>query len=447
MKTEINVLLVGNGAREHVMAEAIKRSKQKTRLFAWMKANNPGIAALADEVRIGNSYQDVLTFARECEIDLAVVGPEEPLKNAVADALEMCGIPAVGPTQELAQLETSKSFARELMEKYHIPGNSKFKIFKTMRGVKKHLEENMPVVLKPDGLTGGKGVKIQGEHFTTVAGALKTCQEILAEHQAVVIEEKFEGEEFSLQCFCDGKNIAAMPPVQDHKRRLVGDQGLNTGGMGSYSCANHLLPFLTQGELDQAIDIVRQAIKALYRETGDFYRGVIYGGFMVTAQGVKLIEFNARFGDPEAINVLSLLETDFLDICRRVAYPRKYGGLDQLGIKFKHLATVVKYVVPINYGMPKDQQVATESDLVQIGDLGKATLYHSSIHGDKTGYHLTSSRAVALLGKGKTLTEAERIAEQAVGAITGAVAHRSDVGTTALIEKRVRHMEELRKTQ
>lgn len=441
MKTK--VLLIGNGAREYAIAEALTKSKPTPDIFAWMKANNPGIAALASKARIGGDYSDTLDFAKEGGVDLAIIGPEDPLNQGVADLLKRCGIPTVGPSQTLAQLETSKSFTRKLMEKYRVPGNPKFKIFKIPIGLKDYFEENRPCVLKPDGLTGGKGVMVQGEHFTTVAEALGICWDILLKHQAVVIEEKLEGEEFSLQCFCDGVNVAAMPPVQDHKRRLDGDQGLNTGSLGSYSCADHLLPFLTPDDLDQATDIVRQTISALYNETGQLYRGIIYGGFMATAGGVKLIEFNARFGDPEAINVLPLLETDFLEICRAITT----GTLDRISIKFKPLATVVKYVVPVNYGLPKDQWVATESDLIQIGNLGKAILYPSSIHGDATGYHLTSSRAVAVLGASPDLAEAERIAEKAACAITGAVAHRSDIGTAALIAKRMRHMEELRRTK
>ena len=442
MKTK--VWLIGNDARAHAIAEAIRRSKQKVQLTAWMEKMNPGIAGLADAVKISDGYDELIDHALHSGADLAIISPEAPLILGVADDLEKCGVPTVGPGQKSAQIEGSKAFTRELMQKYNIPGSPKFRIFKAMDGINAYLEENMPVVLKPDGLTGGKGVMVHGEHFITVAVALKICEEILAKHGAVVIEEKLLGEELSLLCFCDGEFISPMPPVQDHKRRLSGDQGLNTGGMGSYSCADHLLPFLTQAELDQAVDIVLKTIKALRAETGELYRGIIYGGFMITAQGLRLIEFNARFGDPEAINVLSLLETDFLDICRSITRPEKYGGLNQLDIKFKRLATVVKYIVPANYGRPENPRIANASNLIKIGDLGRASIYHSSICSDNTGYHMTSSRAVAVLGMSPDLAEAERIAEQAACAITGAVAHRSDIGTAELIAKRVRHMKELR---
>lgn len=444
------VLLIGNSARGHAIAATAAKSRHKPALFAYMKTNNPGIAALAQAVEIGE-YRDlarIMSFVRAQGINLAVIDPEDPLKFGAADALERCGIPTVGPLKRLARIETSKTFARELMAKHNIPGSPKSRTFNDpyhSRRIKEYLEKIGPAVLKPDGLTGGHGVMVQGEHFATIDEALAICLSILQKHPSVVIEEKFSGEEFTLQCFTDGEIVIPLPLVQDHKRRLIGDQGLNTGGMGSYACANHLLPFLTQGELEQAIDIVRQTVAALYKETGELYRGIIYGGFMITRDGVKLIEFNARFGDPEAINVLSVLETDFLDICRRITCPEKYGRLDQLPISFRHRATVVKYVVPVNYGLPKDQWITTESDLIQIGDLGKAALYYSSVNSDQAGCHLTSSRAVAILGTANDLAEAERIAEQGARAIYGAVAHRSDIGTAALMARRTRHMEELRR--
>jgi phosphoribosylamine--glycine ligase len=187
---------------------------------------------------------------------------------------------------------------------------------------------------------------------------------------------------------------------------------------------------------------MRATVRELKKRFGYAYAGALYGQFMLTRDGPKLIEYNARFGDPEAINALSVLETDLVEICRAITN----GTLDRLPVSFQSSATVVKYVAPINYCLPKDQRVVVKSDLIQIGDLGKARLYHASIHGDATGYHLTSSRAVAILGLSPDLAEAEKIAERGACAITGAVAHRRDIGTAELIAQRVRHMEELRRT-
>ncbi|MBT8490705.1 MAG: phosphoribosylamine--glycine ligase, partial [Deltaproteobacteria bacterium] len=239
-----NVLLIGNGAREHAIAEAVTRSKHNPKLFSYMKSNNPAIASLSSSFKLGD-YSDldnINQFATENKIDFAFIGPEDPLNNGVVDSLRKVGIPSVGPTQRLAQLETSKSFTRDLLHKYAIPGNPRYKVFSSMDGVEEFINELDEVVVKPDGLTGGKGVMVQGDHFQTKAEALEHCRKILDGHSFLIVDEKLEGEEFSLQCLSDGKTVVATPPVQDHKRRFVDDKGPNTGGMGSYSSEDHSLP-------------------------------------------------------------------------------------------------------------------------------------------------------------------------------------------------------------
>ena len=442
-----NVLLIGNGAREHALAEAIVRSPQAPALFSYMKSNNPGIASLSRKVQLG-SYADlkgIEAFASRCGAEFAVIGPEDPLNNGVVDALKKAGIPAFGPSRNLARLETSKTFSRRLLEKYGIPGNPKFRAFSAMEGIEAFMDELGNIVIKPDGLTGGKGVLVQGDHFETKKEALGQCRAILSEHPLLIIEEKFEGEEFSLQCLSDGKTVIATPPVQDHKRRFTGDRGPNTGGMGSYSCADHLLPFLKQSDVDQGLDITRRVAEAIYRETGEYYKGVMYAGFMVTKNGPRLLEYNARFGDPEAMNILPLLKTDFVDLCRAVID----GTLDRLKVDFERKATVCKYVVPKAYGIPKDQldaaDAASTSAKIEIGDIGPARLYYSSVDRRPDGLYLSTSRAVGIVGIAETLAEAERIAEKSVSAIRGPVDHRPDIGTDELIQKRIDHMKNIRK--
>jgi len=440
----MNILLVGNGAREHAIAEAIMRSNRSPSLFVYMKANNPGIAALADKVAIGEygNLADIKNFAQDQNVKFAIIGPEDPLVNGVADALEEVDIPTVGPRQAQAKLESSKYLCRMLLLINGIPGNPWFRPFTNKGALAKYIRElftnKIPFVLKPDGLTGGKGVMVQGDHFGSLDQAIPIAEKMFKEHKTVLVEEKLEGEEFSLQCLTDGKTVIPSPPVQDHKRRLAGDRGLNTGGMGSYSCANGLLPFLTREELNQALNIVRKTVWAVSKGNAP-YRGVIYGGFMLTAKGVKLIEYNVRFGDPEAMNILPLLETDFVDVCLAIIH----GKLHEMDVKFKPWNTVVKYVVPKNYGLPPEKQTPSASNLLKIGDMD-AGLYHSSIFNDETGLHMTSSRALAVLGVGDFMAEAELIAEAGANAIRGEVAHREDIGTADLIAKRVRHMEELR---
>ncbi len=437
------VLLIGNGAREHAIAEALMRSSRDPRLYAFMKTNNPGISSLSAEVRLGryNETEAIVAFAKERKIAFAVIGPEDPLSHGIVDALTAAGIPAVGPTKALARLETSKSFTRNLLDKYGIPGNPRFRNFTSLSGVAEFLDELAGIVLKPDGLTGGKGVLVQGDHFQTGAEALAACREILKSHPGVTVEEKLEGEEFSLQCLCDGRTVVATPPVQDHKRRYADDRGPNTGGMGSYSCADHLLPFLGAADVAEGLEITRRVAEAVRQETGVPYKGIMYGGFMVTASGVRLIEYNARFGDPEAMNILPLLKTDFIDVCRAIID----GRLESLDILFEQKATVCKYCVPKGYGLPQDHpDAAFGSSRIEIGDARGARFYYSSIDQRPDGLYMTSSRAIGVVGIADDLAEAERIAEEAVTAIRGPVDHRRDIGTERLIQKRIQHMRRLR---
>ena len=439
-----NILLVGNGAREHALAEAIARSEQKPRLFSFMKTNNPGIASLSEKIKLGG-YADpgtITGFATENKIELAVIGPEDPLNNGVVDALSKIGIPSVGPTKSLARLETSKSFTRNLVSKYNIPGNPRFKVFNAINGVEAFLNELEGIVIKPDGLTGGKGVLVQGDHFTTKEEALNLCKQILAESSSLIVEEKFDGEEFSLQCLCDGKTVVGTPLVQDHKRRFDGDRGPNTGGMGSYSLPDHSLPFLKPKDLEDGLEITRQVAAALLKETGSLYKGIMYGGFIATKDGAKLLEYNARFGDPEAMNILPLLKTDFVEICRHIVA----GTLNKLKIEFEPKATVCKYVVPKGYGLPADHSDAASSRAkIEVGDVGKARLYYSSVDKKEDGLYLSSSRAIGIVGIANTLEEARKIAEEGVKAVKGPVAYRTDIGTDALIQKRIDHMKKIRK--
>ena len=282
---------------------------------------------------------------------------------------------------------------------------------------------------------------VQGDHFQTKQEALAFCREFLREHASVTVEEKLEGEEFSLQCLCDGRTVVATPPVQDHKRRFADDKGPNTGGMGSYSCEDHSLPFLHPQDVTEGLAITQKVAEAIYRETGNYYKGVMYGGFMVTKKGVRLLEYNARFGDPEAMNILPLLKTDFVDICQAIID----GTLDRFPIEFEKQATVCKYVVPRGYGLPKDHPDAqSTSARIVVGDVGQARLYYSSVDKKPDGLYMTTSRAIGVVGIADHLEEAEKIAERAFQAIQGPVDHRPDIGTPPLIEKRVRHMQEIR---
>jgi phosphoribosylamine--glycine ligase len=438
-----NVLLIGNGAREHVIAEALMRSEHNPKLFSYMKSNNPGIAELSKKIRIG-SYDDaeeINRFARENDIDFAIIGPEDPLNNGIVDSLLKIDVPSVGPTKNLAQLETSKTFTRNLLKKYDIPGNPRFSVFYSIEGIKEFISDLEGVVLKPDGLTGGKGVMVQGDHFQTKDEAMEHCRKILEEHSSVIVEEKFDGEEFSLQCLSDGITVVATPPVQDHKRRFVDDKGPNTGGMGSYSLEDHNLPFMKKEDMEEGLAITQKVAEAIYKETGEYYKGVMYGGFIITRDGVRLLEYNARFGDPEAMNILPLLKTDFIDVCRAIIN----GTLRDIDIEFDKKATVCKYIVPKGYGLPKDHPDGkSTSSRIEVEDVRDVNLYYSSVDKRDDGLYMTTSRAIGVVGIADDLEGAEKKAEAAISAIKGPVDHRPDVGTRGLIEKRIKHMKNIR---
>jgi len=433
-----NVLLVGNGAREHAMAEAVMRSKRDPKLFAYMKANNPGIADISKEVKLGayDDLESIKEFAKASKIDLAIIGPEDPLNFGVVDALKEAGFKSFGPTKSLARLETSKAWTREILTKHNVIGNPKYKIFKTTDGLKSFLQELDGIVIKPDGLTGGKGVKVQGDHFKTWEEAYDYCVEVLEEHDSVIVEDKLVGEEFSLQCISDGLNVVMTPPVQDHKRRFVGDKGPNTGGMGSYSDFNLSLPFMTQQDAIDGLKITEEVAKAIYEETGEKYVGVMYGGFIITKKGVKLIEYNARWGDPEAMNTHPILETDYIDLIQAAVD----GKLDEIEVKIAPKATVCKYAVPTDY--PNSKNVTGKVEVGEIPDDVK--LYYASVDKKGDDIFLTNSRTIGIVGIADTLEEAEKKCEAVFDQIKGSVDHRPDVGTKELIQKRIDHMKEIR---
>ena len=436
--TMVNVLVIGNGAREHAITEAFSRSSRNPKLFAYMKSNNPGISGLCDSTETG-SYSDldkIKAFSIKNRIDLAFIGPEDPLSNGVSDLMAELGIGSVGPKKILAQLETSKSFTRNLVEKYNIPGNARYKVFSSEDGIREFMEElDGQFVVKADGLKGGKGVKVVGDHLDGISDGFDYCMECIKEDGRVVVEEKFIGQEFSLMSFVDGKTVRDLIPVQDHKRAYVGDEGPNTGGMGSYSDSDHLLPFITSDDLKQAHSITQMVCDAIHKETGEYYKGVMYGGFIATADGVRLIEYNARLGDPEAMNVLPVLKTDMVELSQAIVD----GTLDRISLEFEDLATVCKYAVPEAY---PDNPV--KDDKVEKGDVGAAKLYYASVDKREDGLYMTGSRAIALVGIAPSIPEAEQIAENAVRNIKGRVFHRPDIGTAELIAKRIEHMKQLR---
>lgn len=793
----MNILLIGNGAREHCIAEALAKNG-RVKVFSFIKAKNPGIVAISEgsggSWQLGSytDFKGILDFAKKVKPDFAVIGPDDPIADGVADLLLEFEIHSVAPLKTVARLESSKSFTRDLVQKYNIPGNPQFKVFYEESGVQEFMEKlGGNFVVKADGLMGGKGVQVSGDHLKTIAEGVEYAQKCIEKFGRVVVEEKLIGQEFSLMSFVDGKHVVDMPPVQDHKRAFMGDLGPNcysedtevltkegwkkfnalnkddevmtfnhktsllnfekpkkiywmpykgkmfyfkhrtvdllvtpnhrmlfeqrkenkkrfvleaqaykgehcilqggkwrgkdlkyfelpeldykfnrkilakkipfdiwskflsiylaegyvakeknalriyicqtshsqhlkkikeileampyvvsyeknnkkfrinstqlgkallhfghsyekfvpsyvkeatpkiikqfleafclgdgdihngnmrlcssskrmmddfqelilklgyssiiytdkrrtmvsplnkkvypagpiyslevkkrnkvsirkelnhygtvnnynghvgcvtvstgfvvirrnhrvsisgnTGGMGSYSDANHSLPFLQKSDLEAAHAITESVADALFRETGVLYKGIMYGGFMAVSDGVRLIEYNARFGDPEVMNVLPIMKTDFVSVCEAILA----GRLDALNVEFEKKATVCKYIVPEGYPEhPRaGERIVVEDQKSKIknkNENSKIKMYYASVDERDGELYVSLSRAVAFVGIADTLPEAEKIVETACGSIKGLVFHREDIGTPALIAKRIFMMKELRKQQ
>ncbi len=416
----MKALIVGNGAREHIIAEKLAESSE---LYAYMGRKNPAIAKLSKDFKVGSltDFESIKKFSDG--MDFVFVGPEEPLVNGIAEHVKN----VVGPTEAATMLEGDKGFCRDFLRENVGFGYPQYEVCSTYEEAERAMEEIEDFVLKPAGLTGGKGVKVLGRQLKSIEEAKDYAKTLLKSGNAVV-EERLEGEEFTLQAFCDGKNLIPMPLVQDHKYAYESDEGPMTGGMGSYSAEDHLLPFLEKKDADEALRIMKKTIAAID------YKGILYGGFMSTSDGVKLLEYNVRFGDPEAINVLSLLKDDLSEVCLRILD----GNLGS--VEFEKRATVCKYLVPEGY--PDNPEKGVE---LSIKEPEKAKLYYASVYEINGKIYTTGSRALALLGKGGTIEEAEKIAEAGVSEVkTNNLWHREDIGKKNLIEKRIEHMQSLR---
>ena len=422
------VLLVGGGGREHAIARAVA---DDCALYACASNRNPGIRRLADgfETIEETDAEAVAAYATEVGADLAVIGPESALAAGVADALDDAGVYAFGPQAEEARLETDKAYQRRFMDEADIPGCPDFEVFDDIEAACAYIDEyDGDLAVKPVGLTGGKGVKVIGDQVTA-----EEAQEYLrnSDYDRVVLEERLVGEEFTIQAFVANGELRTTPAVQDHKRAYEGDEGPNTGGMGSYSDTDLSLPFMVEGDYDAAVDVLRAVVDAL-----PDYKGVLYGQFMLSDAGPKVVEFNARFGDPEAMNTLPVLDTPFIDVLTAARDDDPLPELD-----FSGEATVCKYAVPDGYPTDPDAGAKIAVDEESVGD---AILFYASVDERDDGLYTTTSRAFAVVGRGESIAAAETQAEDALSVAGDRVRIRHDIGTSALVERRIEHMDALR---
>lgn len=433
-------LVVGGGAREHAIARTLSRAGAE--LLIASPNVNPGLERLAGGSRrlAVTDAPRIVAFAREAKADAAVLGPEAPIAAGVADALRAAGVPTVGPARQAARLESSKAFCRQFLDRHRLAGQPRHVLPTTPEEVERAVAAiGEPFVVKPDGLTAGKGVWVQGSDFTEAKDGAAYARGLLIQGEPAVLEERLEGEEFSLMAFVTDSGVHPMPAVQDFKRALEGDQGGNTGGMGSYSQRDHLLPFLSLQDREAALEILQGTVAAL-REEGLNYRGILYGGFLLTADGPKLLEFNVRFGDPEGINVLSLYEEgDFSELLFGVAE----GHVDPNLVRFRLRSTVLKYLVPPGYGrQPKGGGllVLNEGAIAAEG----VHVFYGPVEARGPGtVELGTSRGVALVGEASAIHEAGARVEKALAHVSGEFYLRHDIGTREDLEQRREHMRRL----
>lgn len=408
----MRALVVGNGAREHAIAK--KLYFDGAELVAAMVKRNPGIASISKRVEIMD-INEPSEYSRFRDIDIAYVGPESPLAAGIVDHLELMGIPTVGPVKNMARLEWSKSYARLVLHEGGITGNPEFKVCRNLFEVREFLSDHPEVAVKPDVLTGGKGVKLTGEHLHSEKEVEEYAAETIRSDGLVILEEKLMGKEFTLQAFVDGKHVEVMPLVRDYKRAYDGDKGPNTGSMGSFSCPDHSLPDLDAQTVKKGEEIMKATVRILAESVGE-YKGFLYGGFMNTNRGVYLIEYNARLGDPEAINVLALLEDSLLETGLRMVD----GRLNKPS--FRREATVCVYLVPEGYpNSPKKDKPLT------LEPLRYSEPYYASVYEEDGVVKTTGSRAIALLARGKSTAEARERVYSDTSSIRGTLFYRRDI--------------------
>lgn len=432
----VRTLIVGHGGRESALAS---RMAEHSELYAFAGHANPSLVRYAEEsggeVQLGDVCDSaaVAQFAREREIDIAMVSADEPLAAGVVDELLAQGTRAVGPTRAGAEIEWNKAFARELLADVAPEATPKLRVVHRVEEIEEAVAsfDDLPIVVKPSGLTGGKGVKVMGPHLASHADAADYARSLLMDPKpgdSVLIEERITGAEFTIQAISDGRTTVFPHSTYDYPYRFDGDEGPGTGGMGSLSTEREVLPFMTSEHYEQACSVIERVIARLGEE-GRRFNGVMNSGFFATADGIRVIEFNARFGDPECMNVMSLFRGDWTHVMERICA----GELSAKDVPLSAEASLVLYLVSPDYALPRAPGTTPQTyefalSVEEMERAGCSVFFSSAerIAGD-TYRTVGTSRAVALATTAPTLSEAhERIVAQASG--VGVLEWRREVG-------------------
>ena len=425
-------LLLGNGGREAVIAENISK---KYSLYSVLPYENPSIIEYVKDSNgkylIGSPFDKELVkkFILEEGIEVCVISSDNLLQDGLIDLAKELGLKTFGPTSIAAKLEWSKTYALEVVEElapemiiknFHISSEEELE-----KAMENYSDENF--VVKPEGLTGGKGVKVGGEHFTTREEGYGYAKECLAGSGKVIVQDKVKGSEFTVMVLTDGKNVVPLPSTFDYPYRYEEDKGPGTGGMGCMSFSNGLLPFLEQADVDKCVDLIQKAINYVNKDAKEF-TGVLYGGFFKTEQGIKFIEFNARFGDPEAMNVLNSLETPFTEVMEHIFNE----DLSTENCKFKKTNTFLVYIVSKDYAVKKNNEpVIFELDKNKIREKGvKIYFANAKEIGENEYTSVSNSRLFALISEGENLEEIkEKVYTVIDEEVDKVLDYRKDIGS------------------
>lgn len=420
----MNVLIIGGGGREHVLAWKIAQSPIVEKVFC--APGNPGVANVGTCVDLDvDDFDAVASFAKDNGVGLAVIGPEAPLAAGIVDALEVSGVVTFGPTKAAAQLEASKSFAKDLMARYNIP-TAKYGEFSDPESAKAYIRaEGAPIVVKADGLAAGKGVTVARtiEEAEAAVDAAMVNMSFGDAGARVIIEECMVGEEASILAFTDGRTVLPLATSQDHKPAFNGDEGPNTGGMGAYSPA----PVVDEAMMDTIRATVLEPCVNGMAEDGIVYKGILYAGLMITDEGPKVVEFNCRFGDPEAQVVLPRLQSDVVPImlaCRE-------GVLSNLTLDYDDRACVT--VVMASPGYPGSYPKGIAISGIESAEETGAIVFHAGTASNDGSLVTSGGRVLSVTALGDSIPKAIQNAYQAVNQIHFDGAHyRTDIGKKAL---------------
>jgi phosphoribosylamine---glycine ligase len=431
----VRTLIVGNGGRESALAT---RMAEHSEVHAFLAHENPTIVSAAERSGGGHAMGDVCdpravaAFARSREVELAMVSSDEPLAAGVVDALQAAGIEAVGPTRAGAEIEWNKAFARELLAEVAPDSVPRLRIVREAGDLDAAIDsfEGVPVVVKPSGLTGGKGVKVMGPHLDSHADARAYALELLQRgDRSVLIEERIDGAEFTIQAISDGRTVICPPSTYDYPYRYDGDEGPGTGGMGSLALPSETLPFMTNAHYERARTIIELVIERL-RAEGRHFTGVMNSGFFATAEGVKVIEFNARFGDPECMNIMSLFDGGWTHVMQQICA----GSLQPADVPLRREASVVLYLVSPDYALRAGGPYEFSLDAEDAAARGCEVFFSSAVGlGGGRFRTVGTSRAVALAATAATLEEA-RAAVAGAASVVPVLEWRHDVGDGAYLD-------------